>query len=51
MFPVLVLVYRRLAVGEEREIRGRFGAEWDTYAARTPRFLPHLHHASATAPG
>ena len=51
MFPVLVLVYRRLAAGEEHEIRGRFGAEWDAYAAHTPRFLPHLHHAPGTTPG
>jgi protein-S-isoprenylcysteine O-methyltransferase Ste14 len=42
MFPVLVLVYRRLASGEEREVRQLFGAEWDAYAARTPRFLPHF---------
>jgi protein-S-isoprenylcysteine O-methyltransferase Ste14 len=50
MFPVLVLVYRRLAIGEEREVRQRFGAAWDAYAARTPRFLPHLGRGSATAP-
>jgi protein-S-isoprenylcysteine O-methyltransferase Ste14 len=25
---------------EERELRSRFGADWDAYAARTPRFLP-----------
>ena len=42
MFPVLVLVYRRLAITEEREVRQRFGAEWDAYATSTPRFLPHL---------
>ena len=40
MFPVLVYVYRRLAISEERETRERFGAQWDAYAARTPRFLP-----------
>jgi protein-S-isoprenylcysteine O-methyltransferase Ste14 len=40
MFPVLVLVYRRLAIREEAEVRTRFGAEWDDYARRTPRFLP-----------
>ena len=42
MFPVLVLVYRRLAVHEEEETRGRFGAAWDAYAAVMPRFIPHL---------
>ena len=40
MFPVLVFVYWRLAIAEEREVRGRFGEEWDAYAARTPRLLP-----------
>lgn len=25
---------------EERELRDRFGAEWDAYAARVPRFVP-----------
>jgi protein-S-isoprenylcysteine O-methyltransferase Ste14 len=25
---------------EERELRERFGAEWEAYAARVPRFLP-----------
>ncbi len=40
MFPVLVFVYWRLAIGEEREVRGRIGEEWVEYAARTPRLLP-----------
>ena len=51
MFPVLVLVYRRLAIAEEREVRQRFGAAWDAYAARTPRFLPHLGQRSTNAGG
>lgn len=41
MFPVLVAVYRHLAIGEEREVQQRFGAAWDDYAASTPRFIPH----------
>jgi protein-S-isoprenylcysteine O-methyltransferase Ste14 len=28
---------------EERELRDRFGTQWDEYAARVPRFLPNLH--------
>jgi protein-S-isoprenylcysteine O-methyltransferase Ste14 len=40
MFPILVAMYARLAVTEEREMRERFGAEFDAYAARTPRFVP-----------
>ncbi len=42
MFPVLVFVYWRLAVGEERDVRSVFGLAWDEYAERTPRFLPRL---------
>jgi protein-S-isoprenylcysteine O-methyltransferase Ste14 len=44
MFPILVAMYGRLAVTEEREMRERFGAEYDAYAARTPRFVPALRH-------
>jgi len=42
MFPILVLMYGRLAVTEEREMRERFRAEFDAYAAATPRFFPAL---------
>ncbi len=42
MFPILLVVYRRLAVREEREVRAQFGELYDGYAERTPRFLPHL---------
>ena len=45
MFPILVLVYRRLAVREERDVRAHLGEAWDRYAERTPRFLPRLHTA------
>ena len=40
MFPVLALVYRRLALAEEPEMEARFGEEWAGYARRTPRFVP-----------
>lgn len=40
MFPVLTVMYARLARREEREAQATFGAEWETYAARTPRFWP-----------
>ncbi len=40
MFPVLVLVYLRLARAEERVVAARFGDAWHAYAARTPGFLP-----------
>ncbi len=28
---------------EEAELRARFGAVYDTYAEKVPRYLPHLH--------
>ena len=42
MFPVLVFMYVRLAVGEERHAAKEFGKLWDDYAARTPRFFPRI---------
>ena len=40
MFPALVLVYRRLAIAEEREVQAAYGSAWDAYAAQIPRFIP-----------
>ena len=40
MFPVLVLMYGRLALTEEREMLAQFGGEYAEYAQRTPRFMP-----------
>ena len=40
LFPVLVVVYRRLAIAEERSVRDTFGEAWDAYAEATPRFVP-----------
>jgi len=42
MFPVLLVVYRKLAIREEREVAAEFGAEWEAYASELPRFLPRL---------
>jgi protein-S-isoprenylcysteine O-methyltransferase Ste14 len=42
MFPILVLMYGKLAVTEEKEMQAQFGDEWTRYAARTPRFLPRF---------
>ena len=51
MFPVLVVVYARLARREEREVRARFGAEYDRYAGATPAFIPRLKpHDRVTSP-
>jgi protein-S-isoprenylcysteine O-methyltransferase Ste14 len=46
MFPILLVMYGRLAVKEEAEMRKQFGADFDTYAARTPRFLPSLRKSN-----
>ena len=40
MFPILLVMYGRLAVNEEAEMRKRFGAAFEAYAAHTPRFVP-----------
>ena len=49
MFPVLLIMYGRLAVTEEAEMRTRFGAAWDAYAGATPRFWPRLGQSAETA--
>ena len=48
MFPVLVVMYVRLAIAEERDSVASFGDAWHAYAARTPRFVPRL---TAVRPG
>ncbi len=40
MFPVLVVMYMRLARQEEQEILVQFGEAYARYAAVTPAFLP-----------
>lgn len=42
MFPVLLAMYVRLAIAEERDSEQAFGDAWRAYAARTPRFVPHI---------
>lgn len=49
MFPILLFMYARLAVTEEAEMRKQFGAEFESYAARTPRFIPSFHKQAAAA--
>jgi methanethiol S-methyltransferase len=44
MFPILVTLYVRLAYREEREVRGIFGDQWDSYASHTTAFIPRLWH-------
>jgi protein-S-isoprenylcysteine O-methyltransferase Ste14 len=40
MFPVLAVMYVRLAKQEEAESRAAFGQAYDAYTARVPAFLP-----------
>lgn len=42
MFPILVLMYVRLARREEREAIAEFGDEYIRYLAVTPAFIPRL---------
>ncbi|HEX2831052.1 MAG TPA: isoprenylcysteine carboxylmethyltransferase family protein [Burkholderiales bacterium] len=50
MFPVLVAMYARLAVSEERDMLSQFGAAYAAYARRTPRFVPQLRARLAPNP-
>ena len=49
MFPVLLVMYARLAITEEAEMHKRFGAEFEAYAASTPRFLPSWRQTTSVA--
>ena len=40
MFPILVVVYARLARREEAEVAAEFGAEYAAYRAKTPALWP-----------
>ncbi len=42
MFPVLVVVYSRLARREEMEALARFGELYAQYAENIPRFVPRI---------
>lgn len=49
MYPVLVWVYARLSISEERDSLKRFGEPYAKYAAEVPRFLPHWRQPIDTA--
>ncbi|KUO65402.1 MAG: isoprenylcysteine carboxyl methyltransferase [Alphaproteobacteria bacterium BRH_c36] len=42
MFPILLVMYWRLALAEEREVEAELGDVYRRYAARVPRFIPRL---------
>jgi protein-S-isoprenylcysteine O-methyltransferase Ste14 len=46
MFPILVVMYVRLARREEREVLNEFGEVFAHYAANTPAFFPRLGQVS-----
>lgn len=48
MFPVLVIMYLRLAAREEADARVAFGEQWERYAARVPRLIPRRRTGPAT---
>ena len=54
MFPILVAMYWRLALIEERDVAATFGARYRLYAETTPRFIPKLRprpKATSEGPG
>ena len=44
MWPILVVLYYRLAKEEEKEIKERFGKEYLEYKRKVPRFIPFFKH-------
>src|SRR6266702_4026056 len=49
MFPILVMMYVRLARREEREVQEEFGEAYIRYAAKTPAFFPHMRRKAVEA--
>lgn len=49
MFPLLVIMYVRLAYREEKEVRAELGVAYDRYAAVTPAFLPRFGRPKRSA--
>lgn len=46
MFPILLVMYGRLAITEEAQMRAQFGDAFERYARRTPRFFPRRWQGS-----
>ncbi|MEZ0101094.1 protein-S-isoprenylcysteine O-methyltransferase Ste14 [Bradyrhizobium elkanii] len=49
MFPVLTVMYVRLAQTEERDARAEFGDAYARYAVDVPGFIPKLSRLFGTA--
>lgn len=48
MFPILTLMYVRLAKSEEADAKKKFGEQWDEYTRRTPAVFPRWGSKVAT---
>lgn len=46
MFPVLLVMYHRLASTEEKAMQIQFGESYERYAETTPRFIPKFWRKS-----
>ena len=49
MFPILIVVYKRLALREEKSVEQEFGETYRRYRAATPAFIPRLTLSRSTA--
>jgi protein-S-isoprenylcysteine O-methyltransferase Ste14 len=45
MFPILVAMYWRLGLAEERDSIAAFGDDYRIYMLKTPAFIPRLGRA------
>jgi protein-S-isoprenylcysteine O-methyltransferase Ste14 len=41
LFPIILMIYYRLALREERDLEEAFGTEYVEYRVKTPRFFPY----------
>ena len=51
MYPVLLVMYWRLAVSEEQAVEAEFGDAYRRYAGKTPRFIPAFRSMIASNGG
>jgi protein-S-isoprenylcysteine O-methyltransferase Ste14 len=51
MFPVLTVMYVRLARSEERQVLAEFGEPYARYIAQVPGFIPRLERLFSRSPG
>jgi protein-S-isoprenylcysteine O-methyltransferase Ste14 len=50
MWPILAILYYRLAKREEADMETEFGQQYDAYRLNTGMFLPRLWAAHPTEP-